>query len=510
MSLLGIDIGTSGCKAIIFSRTGQVLSSEYREYPLLHPVPGWSELDPELVISFVKNAIKTANQKIKKDRIKAFAVSCQGEAVIPVDRDGNSLYNAIVTFDSRTKEQCRFWEKTLGSSTIFKITGMPLNPMYSINKIMWLKKHRRDIFVHAYKFLCFEDFLQLKLGLEPSISYSLAARTAAFDIVNKKWSEKILKAAGIDEEMLSKPVEGAEITGELSTKICRKLDFEKKVICAGGGHDQACGAFGAGITGAGKAMHASGTSDTIIAVLHTPRLGRKMLLNNYPCAPYVMPGKYTILAFNLTGGLLLKWYREVFCRQENESALKDGKSVYKIIDENLSAGPVNIFILPHFVGSGTPWLDADSKGLIIGLDIESGKPQISRAVFESNAYDLKLNIERIKKIGIKVDSIFAIGGGAKSRQWLKIKADVLNMDFVTLKSTEAPSLGAAMLAGIAAGQYSSYNEAAETAVKTNEIIKPSNNYNKLYSSRYRIYKKIYRINKELLHSISGLSKSAVK
>jgi xylulokinase len=193
------------------------------EYPLIHPFPGWNELDPNLVLYYVKETIKKANQKVKKDRVSALAISCQGEAIIPIDKEGNCLYNAIVTFDGRTKEQYEFWKENLGSSAVFKITGMPLNPMYSINKIMWLKKHRRDIFKSNYKFLCFEDFIQLKLGLPPSISYSLAARTAAFDIVKKQWSDFILREAKIDSAYLANPVEAAEIIGEVPKSVSEEL-----------------------------------------------------------------------------------------------------------------------------------------------------------------------------------------------------------------------------------------------------------------------------------------------
>lgn len=507
MSLLGIDIGTTGCKSVIFNHNGEILASEYMEYPLIHPFPGWNELDPNLVLYYVKETIKKANQKVKKDRVSALAISCQGEAIIPIDKEGNCLYNAIVTFDGRTKEQYEFWKENLGSSAVFKITGMPLNPMYSINKIMWLKKHRRDIFKSTYKFLCFEDFIHLKLGLPPSISYSLAARTAAFDIVKKQWSDFILREAKIDSAYLANPVEAAEIIGEVPKSVSEELGFTGNPKCAGGGHDQACGAFGAGIVKEGLAMNAAGTSDVIIIVLDKPFLDDVMLTNNYPCAPYVIPNKYTILTFNLTGGLLLRWYRDTFCYEEKEMAKVNEKSVYRIIDGNIYGLPVNLFILPHFVGSGTPTLDADSRGIIIGLDLETDKPRISRAVLESNAYDLLLNIETLENMGVSIEKIIAIGGGAKSNIWLQIKADITNKKIITLENSEAASLGAAMLAGIAIGEYKNHKDAINTAVRFKNVIKPQKKFLKDYEKRYKVYKEIYTVNKELLHEISKLNKN---
>ena len=230
-----------------------------------------------------------------------------------------------------------------------------------------------------------------------------------------------------------------------------------------------------------------------------------MLENNYPCAPYVIPDKYTALTFNLTGGLLLKWYRDTFCYEELRFAKETGKNVYKIIDDSIYSKPVNLFILPHFVGSGTPTLDANSRGVIIGLDLETDKSKLARAVLESNAYDLRYNLEKIESMGINVKKIIAIGGGASSPVWLQIKSNVLNKKMYTLMNSEAASLGAALLAGIAIGQYRSFEEAAITAVKQQDEFVPDKKILKSYEQRYKIYKEIYSANKSILHEISVLN-----
>jgi len=504
VSLLGIDVGTTGSKVVIFSRSGEILAEEYTEHPLIFPKKGWVELDPNLIFFNIKNNIKKAVQKTKNDKVKALAISSQGEAVIPVDKEKNTLSNAIVTFDSRTQEQYEFWKKGLGSKIIFGITGMPLNPMYTINKIMWIKKHNRELFRQAALFLCFEDFVQLKLGVTPKISYSMAARTSAFDIIKKEWSKVILAEAGIDSEMLAAPWPSAKSVGIIPSEIADELGLPHGVTVVTGGHDQACGAFGAGIVQEGSAMHAAGTSDVIAVTMDKPYLNDIMLQNNYSCAPYVIPDKYITITFNLTGGLLLKWYRDVFCYEESLLAQKENIGIYKIIDEKIYNRPVDVFILPHFVGSGTPSLDADSKGVIIGVDIETNKPKLSRAVLESNSYDLKLNLEKIESMGIKITSLIAIGGGAKSSVWLQIKSDVLNKSIRTLKNNEAASLGAALLAGIAIGEYKNYREAATSTVRQKGEFLPDASMAEEYKKRYDIYKLIYSTNKNLLHKISKL------
>lgn len=504
MSLLGIDVGTTGCKAVAFSKNGEILAADYQEYALIHPQPGWAELDPDYIFNSIKKITNSVNKRLSKDKVKALAISCQGEAVIPVDKDGRCLYNAIVTFDGRTYEQYEFWKKGLGKETIFEITGMPLNPMYSINKIMWIKKHCRDIFKRTHRFLCFEDFIHYRLGITPRISYSLAARTAAFNTVKKEWSNIIFAEANIDSGLMSAPGPSGEIAGVIKNRVTGDFGFDDEIIITLGGHDQSCGAFGAGIIDENSAMNAAGTSDAITVMFKKPYLNEMMLENNYACAPYVIPDTYTALTFNLTGGLLLKWYRDNFCFEEKQKAVKTGRDVYSIIDENIYEKPVNIFVLPHFVGSGTPALDANSKGVIIGLDIQSSKAKLSRAILESNAYDLKLNLEKIEELGIKIDKVIAIGGGAKSGIWLQIKSDVLNKKISTLKNPEAASLGAALLAGISLGVYKDFNEAVSHTVKYDENFYPQSDCIKSYNKRFEIYKNIYSSNKYLLHRISKL------
>ncbi len=503
MSLLGIDIGTTGVKVAIFNKSGDILSSESIEYPLIHPAKGWAELDPELIWNNIKTIIKKVNQRIKKDRVTAFAISCQGEAIMPIDKNGQAIYNAIVTFDSRTKHQHEYWIREMGAKKIFEITGMPLHPMYSINKIMWIKQNRKDIFKRAYKFLCFEDYILTKFGLTPTIDYSLAARTMAFDIVNKVWSEEILQKAEINMELLSKARPSGEIVGEIDPSISCELGLDKGVVGVTGGHDQACGAFGSGIIEGNTALNATGTSDVIAAVLDRPLINEKMLQNNYPCYSHVVKDKYITVSFNLTGGLLLKWFRDKFCQEEKAIAKEKGKDVYDVITAGMHPEPVNTFILPHFVGSGTPSLDSSSKGIIIGLDLESDKSKIIRAILESNSYDLRLNIERLSECGINIDKIIAIGGGSRSSKWLKIKSEILNKKIETICNPEAASFGAALLSGVATGEYRSFRDAVSNTIRFDKSFeqKSNNEYNK----RYAIYRDIYPNNKELLRRISKLT-----
>jgi xylulokinase len=339
MSLLGLDIGTTGCKAVVFDYDGRILGQAYREYPLLHPRNDWAELDANRIWNLTEEVLKTAIASAKNDPVKALSISVQGEAVVPVKKDGQVLCNFVVTFDKRTQPQYEWWNQTLGKQRIFEISGMPLHPMYSVNKIMWFKENMPELFGKAWKFLCVEDFIIYRLTGETVIDYSLAARTMAFDVRKKVWSEEILGKADIDSRVLSSVVPSGYVVGKVMQPVADELGMTGDVFVVTGGHDQPCGALGAGIIGAGMAMNAIGTSDCVCPAFEKPILTSSMLEGNYSCYPHVVGDMYVTIAFNLTGGLLLRWYRDTLCQYEMEEAAKTGKDVYDIIVERASPVP---------------------------------------------------------------------------------------------------------------------------------------------------------------------------
>jgi len=264
MSLLGLDVGTTGCKAIVFQPSGKVLAQAYREYPLIHRQPGWIELDSDLVWRCTKEAISEAVASApKKDPVKALAISCLGEAVTPIARDGKPLSLSTVGFDNRAQEQSRWWEDKMGKDAVFQITGMPLNLMYTINKIMWWRDNEPALFDKAWKFLCYGDLTVFRLCADPVIDHSMAARTMAFDIKAARWSSEMLSKVGLDEDRLPRAEPSGTIVGEVSDSVAAELGLPRKVKIVTGAHDQPAGALGAGITKPRIAMDATGTVECI-------------------------------------------------------------------------------------------------------------------------------------------------------------------------------------------------------------------------------------------------------
>ncbi len=500
MSLLGLDIGTTGCKAIVFSVEGEILAHAYREYGVVYPQPGWVEIDPNKVWLCVSEAINEVAHRVRSDPVKALSVTTLGEAFTPIAEDGTLLGNSITCVDSRGVEQTEFWNRTLGKERVFQITGMPLHIGYSLPKLMWLKDERPEIFSKARKFLCYEDFAYFKLGLEPTIDYSLAGRTMAFDVREKKWSDEMFSAAGINPDVMATPRPAGEVVGEIPASIASELGLPAGTIAVTGGHDQPVNALGGGVISEGVAVDGLGSTECVTVGFNEPPLNEKMLAANYPVYPHVKQGMYVSLAFSFTGGNLLRWYRDTFAGDMVKEAERTGADVYDLILRDVPEGPTGVYVLPHFTGTGTPYMDPDSKGTITGLTLETTREQFIKALIEGVTYELQLNLRTLEEAaGVKIDRLRAMGGGAKSKMWLQLKADITGKEVVSLAVSECGCLGAAILAGVGIGEYSSVDEAVELLVSEKEVYHPDTDTHEQYAEKTTIYSELYPALKEITH-----------
>ena len=334
MSLLGVDIGTSGVKAVAFDKGGRIVASASRAYPLHFPKPDWIELDSRRVMRAAREAIREVAAKTRRDPIQALAVAAQGEAVTPVAADGSYLHNAIVTFDARTAPWVGWWEERLSRRRIYEITGMPLHGMYTASKILWWKKARPDVFRKARRFLCYEDLFFQELGLPPTLDSSLAARTMLYDIDRGDWSGELLRIAGLSADRLARVSPPGAVVGEIGAN---DFGLPKGTLAVTGGHDQPCGALGAGVVEPGVGMYATGTVECITPAFGKRVIHPKLLKSNIACYPHVVPGLFVALTFNFTGGSLLNWYRD---------QLGNGHSFEELVRESPKE-PTSLQVLPH-------------------------------------------------------------------------------------------------------------------------------------------------------------------
>jgi xylulokinase len=489
---MGLDIGTTGTKATVFAEDGRILAGAYREYPLLHPQPGWMEVDPEQVWRMVKEAVTEAAARVAAgDPVRAFAASTMGEAAVPMGAQGKVLDNSIVTFDNRAAALFADWSAGQDRAAIMRICGQPPSQMHTVAKLMWLKERRPEVYSRMERAVCFGDFVHMKLGLEPRIDYSMAARTMAFDIHRKQWSSEICSWAGVRPDLFSPAVPTGTVVGEVGPAGRRELGLPAACLVVAGAHDQPAGALGSGVIRPGVAMDATGTVECFAVAMDSPVVNEVMLDNNLACYPHAAAGLYVALAFNFTGGSLLRWVRDTLGAAELEQARRSGRDVYDLLTEQMSSEPTGLFVVPHFTMTGTPHMDPHPVGALVGLGLATTRGELLRAVLEGICYEMKLNVELLIQAGAHVDEFRATGGGAKSDFWLQLKADMYGRPVVRLAVAEAASLGMAIAAGVAAGVYDSAAQAAEELAAPQAVFEPDPTRAAYYDRRLTQYRELY-------------------
>jgi len=491
MRLVGLDIGTTGCKAVHFDAQGNILASASREYAVDIPQAMWAEQDAELVWRLAQDALQETIAVGGPGDIEALGLSVQGEAIIPVDSQGFAMRPAILGMDTRVGHQNEWLRRTFGGEHLFARTGMPIHPVNTLPKLLWLKEHEPDIWDGATRFLLYEDFLIHKMTGAAVISRCLASRTQLFDIPKDRWSPEILEALDLDESRLAKVVPSGFAAGRMHSSLAQSLGLSESPLVVTGGHDQACGALGVGLTQPGLAMVSTGTAEVVEVALPEPALNETLYKGNISVYAHVVPGLYLAMALNQSGGLLLRWFRDTLCQEELRLAQESGIDAYSLILADATPDPTDLLLLPHFGGSGTPTVDTASKGAILGLTFSTGKTELAKAVLEGLTYELRINLDLLREGGIDIGELRAIGGGARSDLWLQLKADITGIPVVRPRVTEAACWGAAILAGVGAGIYASATQASEEMLVLEQRFEPDSERQVQYKARFELHQEVY-------------------
>ncbi|MBU0611428.1 MAG: hypothetical protein KKI08_26345 [Armatimonadetes bacterium] len=499
MALMGLDVGSTGCKAVVFDVEGNQLARAYREYPEIYPQAGWIELDPARVWQSVKEVIAEAAAAVGEP-VRALSISAMGETFTPIGKDGSFLYNSIVSPDSRAVPQAQALDEALGAERIFQITGMPAHPSFTLPKIAWMAQEHPEIHAQVWKYLLWPDLIFHKLGLEPRLDYSLAGRTMAFDVVSKQWSEEMTEQAGFSTDLFAEPIKSGEVVGELSAAMAAELGLPTGCLVVAGGHDQPMNALGAGIIREGLAVDGMGTVECITVAFEQPVLTEDMRRHNYCCYPHVALDLYCSLAFNYSSGSVLRWYRDNFCEGAMNRAVTTGQDVYDLILADLPEEPTKLFTVPYFAGSGTPHLDPLARGGIFGLTLATDQKTFVKGLLEGTCYEINLNIVSLAAAGVNVDRLRVTGGGSRSPLWLQLKADITGKEIVTLNVSESGCLAGAMLGGVATGEYASLHEATEALVREKESYTPDAAKHAQYQELYAIYSQLWPAVRDLVKS----------
>ena len=508
MSVLGLDVGTSGCKAVVIDEMGNIKARAHREYNSIVPRPGWIELNADELWNAVQETIHEATEKYSASPIMAVCMSTMGDSFVTVDKHGGSVGNFILASDGRSKNESLFLEHEIGAEKIFQITGMPPHPINTITKILWLKNHAPEIFSRAAKFLCAEEFVISKLGLNPVTSYSNACRTMAFSLKELDWSPDILEVAGIRRNYLPDALPSGEKVGVIPRSIGTRLGLGGGVKVISGGMDQACGTLGSYSIHNGSVQDSMGTVEAISITLEknylNAELSEKLLHGCYSINIHVVPERYLIMALVLNAGSILTWFKETIV---NEDALRAGKGGMNVFDALLSKAlpsPTHLLLLPYFTGSGTPDMNPLAKGLIMGLDLGTRKEDILKAILQGIAYEVALNVDWFEKNGIPIEELRCVGGGSSSRFWLQMKADLLEKPVKKMVEKEAAVLGAAILAGVGEGIWNSSVEASMCIVKEEKTYTPKQEFRDFYRIQKALYQKLVTCLQDLYPDFDSL------
>lgn len=497
MKIAGLDIGTTGCKCTVFDADGTCLGKAYRDYTVKRAVEG-HEVDVSAIMDGVYEALGEMARQYPD--IGGIGVTSFGETFVLTDGAGQPLHMAMLYTDPRGRAQCSRLKERIGERRIAEITGLRPHEMYSISKLMWMKENCPDIYGRAAYMFLMEDYVVYHLTGRRQIDYSLATRTMAFDIRKLDWSGEILEAAGMSGEMLSMPVPTGTDAGTIRREAAERTGLSREAHVVSVSHDQVAAAVGAGAFDGDVAVDGAGTVECVTPVFDSLPDIDVMYNGYFSIVPYVIPGKYVAYAFSYTGGALLQWCTDTLAKKEKELAREAGISVNEYLerqylDERTSQGesePTSLLVLPHFAGAATPYMDTGSKGAILGLTAATATADIYRACMEGVAYEMYLNVKALQGSGIHFTRMHATGGGARSAEWMQMKADMLNIPITALKTVDAGTVGSAMLTGIAIGIFASLEDAAAHMVEKVKEYYPDEGMHKKYKRAFERYEKVYK------------------
>ena len=492
MKIAGLDIGTTGCKCTVFDENGKYLGKAYRDYPVRRKVTG-HEIDVSTIMDGVLAVIREMADQ--HPDIGGIGITSFGETFVMTDGDGKPLHNAMLYTDPRGGDEVKQLSKRLGEMHIAEVTGLRPHEMYSLPKLMWMKGNRPEVYAQAKHIFLMEDYVVYHLTGVAQIDYSLATRIMALDIKNLCWSQEMFDAAGIDVSLMSKPVPTGTPAGHLTARAAEAVGLPEGVTIVSISHDQVAAAVGAGAFDGDVAVDGAGTVECLTPVYDEMPDIVEMYKGYFSVVPYVIPGKYVAYAFSYTGGALIDWCVSGFARDEKKVAQAQGISVNELLEaryrQEHGDAPTGLLVLPHFAGAATPYMDTGSRGAILGLTTDTGLPQLNRGCMEGVAYEMALNARALKSSGVHYKKLHATGGGARSAAWMQMKADMLDVPIVALRTADAGTVGSAMLTGVAIGVFKNLEDAAAHMVEPIHTYEPRPEMHAQYMKLYEKYEKVY-------------------
>ena len=497
MLLMGLDVGTTGVKAAVFDESGNLLGDGFEEYDVVCQKPGWAEQDAERVFQAACRVMGAAASQ-SGGGIAAIGLSVQGDAVIAVDENFRPVAPVQLGMDYRCAGEAEAFAREFGEKWLFDKTGMRPHPLNSLCKVRNFVFQSPEVNRRAARYMTYSDYMLSRLGAEePVIDYTMATRTMGVDLKTLDWDDSLLAAAGVDRARLSKPAPSGMCVGHLSPALAAALGISPRAMLVTGGHDQPCAAVGAGVVRPDLALDSHGTAEVVSTAFEAPNTSEVMYESGFPCYAHAVKGMYFTFSLNHTAGILYRWFVENFCGPDAPIAREQGTRLYEYVLAQSKDAPSPVIALPYWSGKCTPDWNLSAKGLMVGMTMSTTRYDEARAIVEALCFDLRENIEALTRSGVKIEALRAVGGGARSPIGLQMKADVTGLPVHTLKIREAACLGAALLAGVAAGAFSSAAEAAGV-VRLDATYEPRPAMKALYDDRYSLYRRLYDANRALM------------
>lgn len=504
--VIGIDIGTSGTKTVLFDEKGTVIASKTIEYPMYQPQNGYAEQDPSDWYNAAVNTIKYVIEKsgVSADDIVGIGLSGQMHGLVMLDENNEVIRKSIIWCDQRTADEVEEMNRKIGREKFIEITANPPLTGWTAAKILWVKNHEPENYARCRHILLPKDYIRFMLTGEYATEVSDASGMQLLDVPNRCWSEEICEKLGIDMSMLAKVYESCEVTGTVTEKVAALTGLKIGTPVVGGAGDNAAAAVGTGVVTDGKAFTTIGTSGVVFA--HTSKVSIDPNGRVHTCCAAV-PNCWHVMGVTQGAGLSLKWFRDNFCNAEKETAKLMGVDEYYLMDKEAKTVPIGanrLLYLPYLMGERTPHLDPNARGMFFGLSAMHTKKDMLRAVMEGVAYSLRDCIEVFHEMNISVSDMMACGGGGTSPLWRQMLADLYACPVKTASSKEGPALGVAILALVGVGVYNSVPEACEAICGIDKIQEPISENVPVYDKYFRLYDKIYPALKEQMGELAGL------
>jgi len=488
-TVLGLDIGTSGSRAVLVDREGTVVASATRSHvPFRSPGPAWAEQDPEDWWQAAESAI---NDVLRSAGPKAAGVDCVGlsgqmHGAVLLDDAGRVLRPAIIWCDQRTADECRWLDQHIGPARLLEFTSNPALTNFTLTKLLWMRRHEPDVWSRVRHLLLPKDYVRYRLSGTLATDVADASGTLLFDVARRQWSAAMIEATGIDAGLLPEVHESPSVSARVSREgACQTGLTTGTPIIAGAG-DQAAGAVGMGITRPGAVSVTIGTSGVVFAATERPALDRHGRIHTF-C--HAVPGRWHVMGVTQAAGLSLRWLRDQWFASDAA-----GDVAYDRMTQEASAVPAGsdgVLWAPYLMGERTPHRDPDVRAALVGLAASHSRGHVARAVLEGVAFSLRDSLSILDELHVPVRSIRVGGGGARSELWREIQATVYGRPVTTVSAEEGAAFGAALLAGVGAGFWSSVDEACDQVVRVAGTTAPRAEAVDLMRDQYERYRRIY-------------------